>query len=696
MDVQFQIRQNAMEMQEYMKELFDWQTSIKKKERSLMAKGAANPQSSTTPAPRGRASGAVAPPPVDLMQPALGPKGPARASKTPPPPAKAEQPDPSADDKKNAVAHTYSSYRKWDKLDIDAMLASDDDEPGPSSKIQGQTAGGSSKASGIGPSRIDPVPPTSGASPSPATAAAPVAPLLSKLGVAPASSKEAISITARDPAIGFTEDLLKPVGTTRISKPTANGSSTNVQQDKVPDAFAAAILPPIRNTQPATADAWRARGNDLFKAGEYESAYECYSRSVGLQPTCLGHANRAMALLKLRRWQEAVEECTRAIELDSSYVKAYQRRAAAHRQLGASLEAARDWEQALRLEPENRATATDRDASLEQLLSEGKLQPPSRRTAVPVSWVLSPRPQPASFQQQPQQQGQEHHAPAMAVAAAASPVQRPPAPQAVLPASVTGVGAGVGAEAVGGAVAPASDSSSSIEPPAAVEPSRQLSLPLPQQQEAATTGMLSVTSVGAATAPRGATSAATAAAAAAAAAKTAAAGGGGTSEIMKSVPRTSIEFEASWRSMAGDLRRQAAYLAAIPPASLPAILKNSLTAPVLASLVRCLLVGMMPPEAVSVNDDSSISESRSSSGAVSTAQGVALLEGMTRVARFDLMVMSVPSKERQELRAGWEGLLVGLRDVRKGEEGADTSVTLGPEGASVIQALEALRRKYRI
>ncbi|GLC48661.1 hypothetical protein PLESTB_000122600 [Pleodorina starrii] len=47
---------------------------------------------------------------------------------------------------------------------------------------------------------------------------------------------------------------------------------------------------------------------------------------------------------------------------------------------------------------------------------------------------------------------------------------------------------------------------------------------------------------------------------------------------------TSVEFEAAWRGMVGDLRRQAAYLSAIPPASLPTVFKNSLTAPVLASL----------------------------------------------------------------------------------------------------------------
>ncbi|GLC76338.1 hypothetical protein PLESTF_001768900 [Pleodorina starrii] len=77
-----------------------------------------------------------------------------------------------------------------------------------------------------------------------------------------------------------------------------------------------------------------------------------------------------------------------------------------------------------------------------------------------------------------------------------------------------------------------------------------------------------------------------AAAAGASAATTAAAMG---------VPRTSVE--ATLRGMAGDLRLQAAYLSAIPPASLPTVFKNSLTAPVLASLVRCLLAGMAPSSA---------------------------------------------------------------------------------------------------
>ncbi|GIM13880.1 hypothetical protein Vretimale_16948 [Volvox reticuliferus] len=416
-----------------------------------------------------------------------------------------------------------------------------------------------------------------------------------------------------------------------------------------------------------------------------------------------------MTFSRLANTKEAVEDCTRAIGLDPTYVKAYQRRAAAHRQLGASLEAARDWEQALRLEPENRATAADRDASVEQLLSERKLQPPSRRTAVPVSWVLPPPPPPPPppSQQEPpqqqQQQGQEQHAPAVRGIGPASPMQRPPPSKTALPASITGGSVGMGTEAVEGrAVAAVSDSSSSVQLPAAVAPSCQPLLPPSQQQEAvATAGASPVTPGGAATGTRGVASATAATAAA-----TAAVGGsGGASGAMKNVPRTSVEFEAAWRSMAGDLRRQAAYLAAIPPASLPSIFKNSLTAPVLASLVRCLLAGMMPLEAVPATDVSPTSismsmtsESQSASGAVSPAQGVALLEGLTRVARFDLMVMSVPSKERQELRAGWEGVLLGLRSREGNGEGGVGASSPAPDadGPPVIESLEALRRKYRI
>jgi len=53
-----------------------------------------------------------------------------------------------------------------------------------------------------------------------------------------------------------------------------------------------------------SSDVWQllhVQGNKYFKEGKYVQAIDCYSRSIALQPTAVAFANRAMALLKIRR-----------------------------------------------------------------------------------------------------------------------------------------------------------------------------------------------------------------------------------------------------------------------------------------------------------------------------------------------------------------------------------------------------------
>ncbi|EFN56187.1 hypothetical protein CHLNCDRAFT_22514, partial [Chlorella variabilis] len=104
---------------------------------------------------------------------------------------------------------------------------------------------------------------------------------------------------------------------------------------------------------PASAEGWKDAGNEHFKRGRYRQAVEAYTASLALQPTCLAAANRAMARLKLGQHEEAEADCGEALRLDPLYVKAYQRRATARRQLGDLLGAVQDHESVLRLEPSN-------------------------------------------------------------------------------------------------------------------------------------------------------------------------------------------------------------------------------------------------------------------------------------------------------------------------------------------------------
>uniref|UniRef100_A0A670XWU4 RNA polymerase II-associated protein 3 n=1 Tax=Pseudonaja textilis TaxID=8673 RepID=A0A670XWU4_PSETE len=96
-------------------------------------------------------------------------------------------------------------------------------------------------------------------------------------------------------------------------------------------------------------------GNRYFKEGKYEIAIECYTRGIAADGTnALLPANRAMAYLKVQKYGEAEEDCTRAVLFDPSYSKAFARRGTARAALGKLKEAMQDFESVLKLEPGNK------------------------------------------------------------------------------------------------------------------------------------------------------------------------------------------------------------------------------------------------------------------------------------------------------------------------------------------------------
>ncbi|NXG16488.1 RPAP3 protein, partial [Grallaria varia] len=96
-------------------------------------------------------------------------------------------------------------------------------------------------------------------------------------------------------------------------------------------------------------------GNGYFKEGKYEAAIECYTRGIAADGTnALLPANRAMAYLKTEKYEEAENDCTQALLLDASYSKAFARRGAARVALGKLKEAMQDFEAVLKLEPGNK------------------------------------------------------------------------------------------------------------------------------------------------------------------------------------------------------------------------------------------------------------------------------------------------------------------------------------------------------
>ncbi|XP_043250402.1 tetratricopeptide repeat protein 1 [Colletes gigas] len=74
-------------------------------------------------------------------------------------------------------------------------------------------------------------------------------------------------------------------------------------------------------------------GNDLFKSGEYTKAISVYTQGIQTCPLSYSkersvlYANRAAAKSKCLEKESAILDCTKAIELDPSYLKVLVRRA---------------------------------------------------------------------------------------------------------------------------------------------------------------------------------------------------------------------------------------------------------------------------------------------------------------------------------------------------------------------------------
>lgn len=143
----------------------------------------------------------------------------------------------------------------------------------------------------------------------------------------------------------------------------------------------------------------KERGNEEFRAGRWGSAVECYSRAVEADPGLTAAlSNRAMALIKLGRYADALADCERVVGANTGDVKGLLRRATCYRrgmgghgkhrghrvrfsvrgvpsaplagphlrytrrELGRAEEARRDYERVLNMQPRNKDALSGLDA----------------------------------------------------------------------------------------------------------------------------------------------------------------------------------------------------------------------------------------------------------------------------------------------------------------------------------------------
>ena len=105
-----------------------------------------------------------------------------------------------------------------------------------------------------------------------------------------------------------------------------------------------------------------------------------------------------------------------------------------------------------------------------------------------------------------------------------------------------------------------------------------------------------------------------------------------------------------WKRLKGNTAGQEAFLRLLDPLQLPALFKQSLTAPVLSGITQAAL------SMVSNTDD---------------LYGMQLLEGLKSVPRFDMIVMSLPRREKAALKEQFDagqnaGVLDRVVDIRLG------------------------------
>ncbi|CAI5724911.1 unnamed protein product [Peronospora destructor] len=101
----------------------------------------------------------------------------------------------------------------------------------------------------------------------------------------------------------------------------------------------------------------------------YLDAIECYTMALKLCPAeeeyaysrAVYFSNRAACLLRLGRTEESVDECTQAVTLSPTYVKALLRRAEAFEKLDKLEEALADYDAVLKIDPTVRTAVQGRE-----------------------------------------------------------------------------------------------------------------------------------------------------------------------------------------------------------------------------------------------------------------------------------------------------------------------------------------------
>ena len=363
-----------------------------------------------------------------------------------------------------------------------------------------------------------------------------------------------------------------------------------------------------RQTDPL---ALKNAGNEAFKRGEWEDAAKFYSRSLEASPTAVAYANRAMARIKMEQWAQAEQDCTDAIALDDTYIKAWSRRGSCRRALGRHREAAEDFEYAVRLMPANKENIAERKRSVEDVIRELKVPMPTEWTDVEVAC----------------EEEEEGGKPAEA-----RTVDSSGGVDAALPGetgALEGSGSGVGSSLEGlfGSTDSADDGGFGAlmgSAPAVSGGSEDVAA------RVAAAGASVMDAVTALDEGKDVAASASSPARGAGEQQIAAAAARLALSSLPPPPKSSYEFESAWKQLGGDTTAQAAYLEALDAKQLPKVFKASLEQKLLRSVLQVTAAELAP------------------------AAAMELLEGLAGVPRFSMAAMFLSAADKAGLAPMWD------------------------------------------
>ncbi|CAG02333.1 unnamed protein product, partial [Tetraodon nigroviridis] len=121
----------------------------------------------------------------------------------------------------------------------------------------------------------------------------------------------------------------------------------------------------------------KEEGNKVFKEGNFEAAFDLYSEALTIDPNNIKtnaklYCNRATVGSKLNKLEQAIEDCTKAVKLDETYIKAYLRRAQCYMDTEQYEEAVRDYEHVYQAEKTKEHKHLLKNAQLELKKSKRK------------------------------------------------------------------------------------------------------------------------------------------------------------------------------------------------------------------------------------------------------------------------------------------------------------------------------------